>query len=131
MLRDRLVQLWIEAEVNRLTNLRASQNRRLGTPGPEGSTGKIAFAESNKRIYELCIDIMGAPGMLYRSYEMLRPEMAGQSDSIQKAFLRARANSIEGGTTEIMRNILGERVLGLPGDVRVDRDRPWSEVPRS
>ena len=53
------------------------------------------------------------------------------TDSTQKAFLRARANSIEGGTTEIMRNILGERVLGLPGDVRVDKDLPWSEVPRS
>ncbi len=51
--------------------------------------------------------------------------------SPQQAFLRARANSIEGGTTEIMKNILGERVLGLPGDVRTDKDRPWIEVPRS
>jgi alkylation response protein AidB-like acyl-CoA dehydrogenase len=50
---------------------------------------------------------------------------------LQKAFLRSRANSIEGGTTEVMKNILGERVLGLPGDIRVDRDKPWSEVPRS
>ena len=62
---------------------------------------------------------------------MARPEHAMSSDSPQKAFLRARANSIEGGTTEIMKNILGERVLGLPGDVRVDKDLPWSEVPRS
>jgi alkylation response protein AidB-like acyl-CoA dehydrogenase len=131
VLRDRLMRMWIEAEVNRLTNLRAAQNRRLGTPGPEGSTGKIAFAESNKRIYELCLDIMGPTAMLYGSYEMIRPDQANHSDTVQKAFLRARANSIEGGTSEIMRNILGERVLGLPGDVRVDRDRPWSEVPRS
>jgi alkylation response protein AidB-like acyl-CoA dehydrogenase len=69
--------------------------------------------------------------MLYGSYEMVRPETAMNADSIQKAFVRSRANSIEGGTSEIMRNILGERVLGLPGDVRVDKDLPWSEVPRS
>jgi alkylation response protein AidB-like acyl-CoA dehydrogenase len=130
-LKDRLMQLWVESEAARLTNIRAGQNRQVGTPGPEGSTGKLASAELNKRIYNLCVDLLGAEGMLYGSYEMVRPETAGQATSIQHAFLRARANSIEGGTSEIMRNILGERVLGLPGDVRVDKDKPWSEVPRS
>jgi alkylation response protein AidB-like acyl-CoA dehydrogenase len=77
------------------------------------------------------MDLMGADGMLYGSYEMLRPETAMGSDTLQKAFLRSRANSIEGGTSEVMRNILGERVLGLPGDVRVDREVPWSQVPRN
>ena len=130
-LQDRVVQEWITAECNRLTNIRASLNRKVGVPGPEGSTGKLAFAESNKRIYELCMDMMGADGMLYGSYELVRPETAMGSDTLQKAFLRSRANSIEGGTSEVMRNILGERVLGLPGDVRVDRDRSWAEVPRN
>jgi alkylation response protein AidB-like acyl-CoA dehydrogenase len=129
--RDKLTQLWIEAEVNRLTNIRASQNRLKGTPGPEGSIGKLAFAELNKKIYEFCINLMGPTGMLYSSYEMVRPETAMGSDSVQKAMLRSRANSIEGGTSEIMRNILGERVLGLPGDVRTDKELPWSQVPRS
>jgi alkylation response protein AidB-like acyl-CoA dehydrogenase len=130
-LKDELMKLWAEAEVNRLTNIRASQLRAVGTPGPEGSTAKLAFAELNKRVYEFCLNLMGPEGMLYGSYEMIRPETAMGADSLQKAFLRARANSIEGGTSEVMRNILGERVLGLPGDVRVDKELPWSEVPRS
>jgi len=129
--RDELVQLWIRSEVGRLTNLRAAQNRKIGVPGPEGSIGKVASAEVNKDVYELCVDLLGANGMLYGSYAMLRPETAMESDTLQKAFLRSRANSIEGGTSEVMRNILGERILGLPGDVRVDRDVPWSQVPRN
>ena len=130
-LKDQLTKLWIKAEVLRLTNIRAGQNRRMGTPGPEGSIGKVASAELNKDTYELCVDMLGANGMLYGSYAMVRPETAMSFDSVPKAFLRSRANSIEGGTTEVMKNILGERVLGLPGDVRVDRDRPWHEVPRN
>jgi len=129
--RDELMKLWSEAEVNRLTNIRANSNRKAGSPGPEGSTGKLAFAESNKRVYDFCIHLLGADGMLYSSYEMSRPDTAMGADSVQKAFLRSRANSIEGGTSEVMRNILGERVLGLPGDVRVDRELPWSQVPRN
>ncbi|MDY7106102.1 MAG: acyl-CoA dehydrogenase family protein [Actinomycetota bacterium] len=129
--RDELMRLWIEAEVARLTNIRAAQNRRQGTPGPEGSIGKLVYAELNKRIHDFVVDAMGANGMLYGSYEMARPEIAMGSDSPQKSFLRAQANSIEGGTSDIMRNILGERTLGLPGDVRVDKGLPWSEVPRS
>ncbi|MCI3949636.1 MAG: putative acyl-CoA dehydrogenase [Acidimicrobiales bacterium] len=130
-LKDELMRMWTEAEVNRLTNIRASQMRAVGTPGPEGSTAKLAFAELNKRVYEFCLTLMGPEGMLYGSYEMIRPETAMGADSLQKAFLRARANSIEGGTSEVMRNILGERVLGLPGDVRVDKELPWVKVPRS
>jgi alkylation response protein AidB-like acyl-CoA dehydrogenase len=132
-LKDTLVQRWIEAEVLRLTNIRASQNRKIGTPGPEGSVGKLVSAELNKRIFELCVDLMGLDGTLYGSYEMIRPDHAsmGVGMDLRKAFLRSRANSIEGGTSEVMRNILGERVLGLPGDVRVDKDLPWSQVPRN
>ena len=129
--KDELMKLWIKAEVLRLTNIRAGQNRRMGTPGPEGSIGKVASAELNKDTYEFCVDLLGANGMLYGSYAMVRPETAMSFDSVPKAFLRSRANSIEGGTTEVMKNILGERVLGLPGDVRVDRDKPWHEVPRN
>jgi len=129
--RDAVTQLWIQAEVNRLTNLRAAANRKAGTPGPEGSVAKLAMAELNKKIFSLAIDIMGAEGMLYSSYDFVRPRHALFTEDMHKNFLRARANSIEGGTSEVLRNILGERVLGLPGDVRVDKELPWSQVPRS
>jgi alkylation response protein AidB-like acyl-CoA dehydrogenase len=129
--RDEFVRLWIRAEVNRLTNMRAAANRKVGTPGPEGSVSKIAMAELNKSIYSFALDVMGADGMLFDSFDRHPPKMSLFGDDMRKNFLRARANSIEGGTTEIMKNILGERVLGLPGDIRVDKDRPWSQVPRS
>jgi alkylation response protein AidB-like acyl-CoA dehydrogenase len=129
--RDELMKLWVRAEVLRLTNIRASQLRSKGTPGPEGSVGKIASADFNKDVTDFCLDILGPEGMLYRDYTMRRPETALMFDYPQKAFLRTRANSIEGGTTEVMKNILGERVLGLPGDIRTDKDVAWSEVPRS
>ena len=129
--RDELMKLWIRAEVHRLTNIRANAQRRMGAPGPEGSIGKMESANLNKDVYAFAIGLMGADGMLYGSYEMVRPETAMGYDGVQKAFLRSRANSIEGGTTEVMKNILGERILGLPGDVRVDREVAWNKVPRN
>jgi alkylation response protein AidB-like acyl-CoA dehydrogenase len=129
--RERLMQLWVAAEVQRLTNLRAAANAQVGTPGPEGSTAKLSYAELNKRIYDFCVDLLGPEGMLFDSYEMRRPGGAAGADAnVQRLFLRSRANSIEGGTSEIMRNILGERVLGLPGDVRADKGA-WSQIPRN
>jgi alkylation response protein AidB-like acyl-CoA dehydrogenase len=129
--RERLMELWSKAEVLRLTNMRAAGSRKRGNPGPEGSIGKVASAELNKDILSFCMELMGPEAMLYTDYSMVRPDTAGYSTDIRKSFLRARANSIEGGTSEVMKNILGERVLGLPGDVRTDKDRPWIEVPRS
>jgi alkylation response protein AidB-like acyl-CoA dehydrogenase len=129
--RDELMRLWIEAEVLRLTNIRASQLRSRGTPGPEGSVGKIVMADLNKRVMDFTLDLMGAEGMLYGSYEMVRPSEANMFPYPQKSFLRVRANSIEGGTSEVMKNILGERVLGLPGEPRTDKGVPWVDVPRN
>jgi alkylation response protein AidB-like acyl-CoA dehydrogenase len=130
--RDALTRLWTDAEVNRLTNWRASQTRVKGTPGPEGSVGKLAMAGLNQRIMSFVMELMGPDALLYPAgYTMERPRTAMDLSNPQKAFLRVQANSIEGGTTSIMKNILGERVLGLPGEPRLDKDRPWSEVPRS
>jgi alkylation response protein AidB-like acyl-CoA dehydrogenase len=130
--KDRLMQLWIDAETLRLTNIRASQNRKAGNPGPEGSIAKLRFAEVNTEIYEFCVELLGLAGQVDYDYALKRASfgLVGPPGSSRKMFLRSRANSIEGGTSEIQRNIIGERVLGLPGDVRVDKDVPWSQVPR-
>jgi len=120
--------------VLRLTNIRASQNRRAGNPGPEGSIAKLVFAQVNMDIYEFCVDLLGAAGLVDYEYIDKRVEnlgLTGPPGSSRKMFLRARANSIEGGTSEIQRNIIGERVLGLPGEPRNDKDVPWKDVPRS
>lgn len=133
--RRELARLWGEVEAMRLTSLRAAQNMQAGVPGPEGSTGKLAWADLNKEVTAFTVAMQGLEGATIpegytleaTSYDTREVERVM---SRQRAFLRARANSIEGGTSEIMRNILGERVLGLPGEPRVDKGLPWSEVPR-
>jgi alkylation response protein AidB-like acyl-CoA dehydrogenase len=134
VMRDRVTQLWIESEVVRLTTIRARSNATVGNPGPEGSVGKLASAELNQEIWNACIELLGGEGMLHEPGYPLKREEGGRGYSLasyttSKSFLRSQANTIEGGTSDIMRNILGERVLGLPGDVRVDKDVPWREIP--
>jgi len=129
--RDEVTQLWIRAEVLRLTNMRAAQAARAGNPGPEGSVGKAMMAFVNQDLWEKAVDIQGMAGQLDYDYTFRRPESTDMvGDGAGYAFLRARANTIEGGTSEVMKNILGEQVLGLPGEPRVDKDVPWIEVPR-
>ena len=131
VVRDEVTQLWIRAEVLRLTNMRAAQAARSGNPGPEGSVGKAMMAYVNQDIWEKAVDLQGMAGQLDYDYTFRRPETTDMiGDSAGYAFLRARANTIEGGTSEVMKNILGEQVLGLPGEPRVDKDVPWIDVPR-
>jgi len=132
-LRDRVTQLYIRAEMLRLTGVRArAATRSGGNPGPEGSVGKLAQSDLYMEIWECCADAMGDDGLVYEPGYELRQHV-GALDKRQSAkyqLLRSRANSIEGGTSDIMRNILGERVLGLPGEPRVDKEIPWKDVPR-
>ena len=131
--RDDVMKLWIRAETLRLTNMRASQLAKAGNPGPEGSVGKSMMANLNQDIYEKSIDLQGMAGQIDFDYTFRRPgevDLSGTAGGEGYAFLRARANTIEGGTTEVMKNILGEQVLGLPGEPRVDKEIPWIEVPR-
>ena len=102
VIRDRLAQLHIESEVLRLNAYRGlTAVMRTGVPGPEGSMGKWQWAEVNQALTELALDIAGPRALIH-------------SDPWSYRFLRARANSIEGGTTEILKNIVAERILGLP-----------------
>jgi alkylation response protein AidB-like acyl-CoA dehydrogenase len=124
VLRNKLVQLAIEGRVNKITNLRAAAARKGGKrPGPEGSITKLFQAEYNKRLQSTAMELLGASATAWRADD------AGKGSAV-RGFLRSRANTIEGGTSEIMRNILGERVLGLPKEPATDRDIPWSEIPR-
>ena len=94
-------------------------------------------SEHQLRVFELIVELLGPDGMLISDYEMRRPEIIGESAlgaddrvDLQKGFLTTRGGTIGGGTTEISRNILGERVLGLPKEPAADHDLPWSQVPR-
>jgi alkylation response protein AidB-like acyl-CoA dehydrogenase len=128
--RSRVAALWIRAEVARLTGQRAKQAARAGQPGPEGSIGKLASAELTQDIYEAAVDLLGPLGMVHAPGYPRSEERTPYQMSVTGRFLRSRANTIEGGTSEIMRNILGERVLGLPADIRADADMAWADIPR-
>ncbi|HEX3610917.1 MAG TPA: acyl-CoA dehydrogenase family protein [Sporichthyaceae bacterium] len=116
-LHDQLLELWVEAESARLASTRLKQQIAAGRPGPEGSAAKLAYADLNQRITALELQVLAGDGLRYE-------------DSAGHRYLRARANSIEGGTSEILRNIVAERVLGLPGEIRTDKDVPWKDLPR-
>lgn len=128
VLADRLTQLACRAEALRLTQARYAVARGDRPPGPEGSLSKVVAAELNKSIYEFCMDLLGADASTFLSYEADRLEQA--KETIQWKFLRSRPNTIEGGTSEIVRNLVGERMLGLPPDIRVDKDIAWRDIPR-
>jgi alkylation response protein AidB-like acyl-CoA dehydrogenase len=127
---DRLLRLWADAEVARLAGTRMRQQLAAGEPGPEGSAAKLVFARLNQEISEFEVELAGVDGLLYDDWTMRRPEGAnfyGRNPGFR--FLRAKGNSIEGGTSEILRNIIAERVLGLPKEARVDTG-PWKDLPR-
>ena len=101
-IRQRVAQLYMETEALRLTAWRGlTQIMKTGIPGPEGSLPKWQWSDTNQKLTELAVEIQGEEGV-------------GRESDWTYRFLRSRANSIEGGTTEILRNIIAERVLGLP-----------------
>ncbi len=130
-LHDRLLRLWAAAEISRLAGERLRQQLAAGQPGPEGSGAKLVFARLNQEIADFQVELLGAEGLRYGDWTMRRPDGAdffGRDAGYR--FLRSKGNSIEGGTSEILRNIVAERVLGLPPEVRLDKDKPWKDLPR-
>jgi alkylation response protein AidB-like acyl-CoA dehydrogenase len=125
-MRDRVVASWVDARVLELSRLRmlAAQGREGSTP--LGSLQKIAQSRVNQRASSLLVDLLGPQGLIDFDYDA-----PADARPPQMQVVRTRANSIEGGTDEIQRNVIGEQVLGLPGDVRVDKNVPWRQVPRS
>jgi alkylation response protein AidB-like acyl-CoA dehydrogenase len=131
--RDRLMQLWVDAEVLRLGSLRAQATREKGVPGPEGSILKLLQGRVLTDVSELVVDLMGPRGTLlaepYTS-EQVDEREAGSGDPVV-SFIGAQAATIAGGTTQIQRNIIGERVLGLPREPGLDPGTPWNQIPRN
>jgi alkylation response protein AidB-like acyl-CoA dehydrogenase len=110
VMRQKIAQLWIDTECLKYTGARAITKLLKGEiPGPEASTGKMIWVETHQKLQELAMEIQGPYSQLLSG-----AEVAIEGGSWQYTFLRSRANSIEGGTTEVQKNIIGERILGLP-----------------
>jgi alkylation response protein AidB-like acyl-CoA dehydrogenase len=139
LVRQQLAQAYIESRLIKVSNQRAADKRKSGgEAGPEGSITKLQQAEFNQRLQSLAIDLEGMSGIAWEGValrDQLRASRqvapGGGYSSVAQGFLRAQANTIEGGTSDIMRNILGERVLGLPKEPDPSRELPWKDVPRS
>jgi alkylation response protein AidB-like acyl-CoA dehydrogenase len=128
-LHQRLLGLWVEAEVTRLSGMRLREQLVAGQPGPEGSGMKLSFARLNQALSGLDIEMRRE--LTYDDWAFRRSEgvdFYGRNPGYR--YLRAKGNSIEGGTSEILRNIISERVLGLPSEPRIDKDVPWKDLPR-
>ncbi|MFD0167612.1 acyl-CoA dehydrogenase family protein [Streptomyces decoyicus] len=142
-LHQRLLKLWVEAEVARLTGERLRQQLSptlnsvraggapMGQPGPEGSGMKLAFARLAQEISGWEVEFLAEDGLTYDDWTLRRPDgvdFTGREAGYR--YLRAKGNSIEGGTSEVLLNIVAERVLGLPPEPRTDKDVAWKDLPR-
>lgn len=128
--RQRLMRVYTEERIREWTNLRIRAGLAAGrSPGPESSIGKVHQGVLNQRIQDLAVDFGGMASIAWEAESGL-----GYGESLPytvAGMLRSLANTIEGGTTEVNKNIIGERVLGLPREPDPHRHTPWRDVPRS
>lgn len=129
-LHHRLLRLWAEAETARLAGERLRQQIAAGEPGPEGSAAKLTFARLNQEIAGFEVDFRGTDGLRYDDWTMHRGSASDYARGPGYRYLRSKGNSIEGGTSEVLRNIIAERVLGLPAEPRTDTGVAWKDLPR-
>ena len=125
LVRQQLAQLYIEEQVRQITVFRATAARMRGQqPGPEGSVNKVFNAELNQRRWNSAVTAAGMGGVAWLPGD-------NKAEATAHRFLRSRANTLEGGTSEVLRNQVGERVLGLPREPEADKDVAWNKVPRA
>src|SRR5262249_27231578 len=120
-----------EAEVAGRAGVRRGRQLAAGQRGREGSAAKIVFARLNQELSALELELAGAGGLRYDDWTLRRPEsLSFFARGPGYRYLRSRGNSIEGGTSEILRGIIAQRVLGLPAEPRTATRVPWKDLPR-
>ena len=132
VVRQRLAAVYAEERIREWTNRRVRAAVKTGaTPGPAASVGKVHQGALNQRIQMLATDLLGPDAI---AWEANGPGADAWTTSMPyevRGMFRSRANTIEGGTTEVNKNVLGEKVLGLPREPDPYVHSPWAEVPRS
>ena len=124
VVRDRIVQLYSEERIRQWTNDRVRATVTAGgTPGPAASIGKVHQSQLNQRLQLAACDLLGMEAVAWEGEWLDMPYEV-------KGMIRSRANTIEGGTTEVNKNVLGEKVLGLPREPDPFHGAPWKDIPR-
>jgi len=127
VVRGKIMRLWAQEQIRGWTNTRVREALSAGqSPGAASSIGKVHQATLNQQIQDLMVDLLGTAAVAWPATD----DPHGMPREVH-GMLRSLANGTEGGTTDINKNILGERVLGLPKEPDPWKGKPWKEIPRS